>query len=162
VISPADPAPVEGVEAAEELGAVPDAFTAVDAVGHLRDEAGGDDEVAGLDEAGAAARAVVLHLDADGVDGAAGVSVGQMDRVHLGVVGDTVRETGLGPFEIVVEFVPGGEEVLVVHELRETARGVQIGDEAPLGCRVAEGRQILQEGNLHLGVGKQHVAVPAE
>ncbi len=81
---------------------------------------------------------------------------------HFLAIVATLAEVRRDPSQVIVELDPAWEEGLQVDERFEPAAAVQIVDEGIRAARIAQGRQILQEGDLHIGVAQQHAAVPDE
>ncbi len=116
------------------------------------------------------------HADGDvagvhdgAVGGVDGEAVGDARRVAYGLDGDDLGavphvgvDAGGRPLQIVLELVPGGEERLVVDEVDEPAPVVQVGEEGVGARGVAEGDQVLREGDLHGGALEEHSGMPGE
>ena len=66
------------------------------------------------------------------------------------------------PGQVVVELVAAGEERLQVDEVLQSAFGMQVVQKGVVAGRRARGDQILEEGDLHMGVVEHHVRVPGE
>lgn len=60
------------------------------------------------------------------------------------------------PAEVVFEFYAEGKEGAEIGEGDETVFRVQVVEEGEGACRVAEGGEVFEEGDLHFCVGEEH------
>lgn len=155
---------VEGCagEEALVLGAVDDAGAGLrEGGGDLGAAADGDEDVLRFEGCDGAGRDVA-GLDSEGADGLGGGGLFWVDGEDFGVVGDGVFECGGAPAHVGFVFEAAGEEGADVAELGEALVAVEVVDEGEFGTRVAEGGQVLEEGDLHLRPGNLHTGVPSE
>jgi len=125
---------------------------------HPRHAADAHHQVAGQALAHRAGRVARAHPQQPDL---AGTRLGQHLEDIL-AIGAAVLELGRGPGEVVVELVAAGEEGLQVDEVLQPVLLMQVVQEGEAAGRVAQRRQVLQEGDLHVRLVQQHVLVPDE
>lgn len=121
---------------------------------------GGNENLLGAERLELASLAIA-GLDGEGLYGTS-LLVDGGDGDNLVVVLNDVVEERRAPAKVVLELGAGGQEGVQVSEVNETAVAVDIVEESELGSRVAEGGQVLDERDLHLGARQEHAGVPCE
>lgn len=106
--------------------------------------------------------AVTSGLDGEALDAAAGGSGGGGDGDDLVVVLHDVVKEGRAPAQVVLVLASSRQEGAQVGEVDQAIVAMEVVEEGELGARIAQGRHILDEGDLHLGTREQHAGVPRE
>lgn len=131
-----------------------------EALGERRLATGSDKNVTASERLDLASLAV-MGLNLEALDNAS-LLVDGGDGGNLVVILDDVVKEGRTPAEIVLVLGTGRQEGIQVGKVDKAALTVEVVEKGELGTGIAEGGQVLDEGDLHLGSGEEHAGVPSE